>query len=402
MVRFILLLPILWLSLNGLALSQGDTKLRILHDHGNPVVSEMIELTIRGEYDLTVSLEEMTFPDSTDYDWAQIARDDWHKERVNGRLLQIFERKLAIFPNHAGEITIGPVTHHLTYVTDDGQRAETDVIAPAISLEVKPFPDDHRPLAAHHLELTDELSAQPGQLKQDEVLTRRVTIEAQGTMAHFLPPRPDLSQPWMISFTSPEIRETTITENGPQARVVWEWELRPRTGEHAVLPGIGFPWFDTEKRRIVVAPLKPIPFGIAGFGSNFGGSAQTLTLRNVAITATAVLAPFICGMGLLLGHYAPMRGSAILLRLRRFLPSPHSGKLRRAARQHDLTALRDAAEKHLRWYGLPVSGLAALDRQLFSPSPPADFDTMTWLTDFRNAVRREKRRLRYQETEEIF
>lgn len=239
MVSRFLLPLILWLALTGLAGAQGDTKLRILHDHGNPVVSEMVELTIRGEYDLTVSLEEMIFPNSPDYDWIQIARDDWHKERVNGRLLQIFERKVAVFPSRDGPVRIGPVTHRLTYVSGDGKRAVAEVTAPAVTLNVKPFPGEYRPLSARKLVLTDELSASPGQLKQNEVLTRRVTIEAEGTLAHYLPPRPDLRQPWMISFTAPEQRETVMTDQGPLARVVWEWQLRPHTGEPAILPGTG-------------------------------------------------------------------------------------------------------------------------------------------------------------------
>ena len=385
MVTRILLLLTLWLSFTGTALAKGEVKLRLLYDHHKPVVSEMVEITIRGEYDLTVSLEEMIFPNSPDYDWIQTARDDWHKERVNGQLLQIFERKVAVFPSHDGDIKIGPVTHRLTYVTENGQREQLDVTAPEITLNVLPFPGNHRPLSASKLTLTDELSAEPGQLKQNEVLTRRVTIEAQGTLGHYLPPRPDLSQPWMISFTAPEERETTITDQGPVARVIWEWQLRPHTGEPAILPGTGFAWFDSANRQVKIAPLDPIPFGFAGFGANFGNTAVGDEWWNGLISLAILVFAALGGLAVLLWRQSPLQRDALLIRLRRLLPSPHRREMHRAAEENDLPALREAVGRDLHWRGVPYAeGLAELDRQLYAEEPPAGFDPVKWLAGFRS------------------
>lgn len=376
-----------WLLTAGAALAQGDTRLMILHDHGNPVVSEMVELTIRGEYDLTVSLEDMQFPNSADYDWIQVARDDWHKERVQGRLLQIFERKIALFPRRAGPLTVGPVSHKLTHVLDNGQRAETTVTAQPISLTVKPFPADAPPLSARQLTLTDELSAEPGRLKKDEILTRRVTVEALGALAHHLPARPDLSEPWLILFSQPEIRETVLTEAGPVARVVWEWQLRPRTGEPAILHAEAFSWFDTDDRHVQVAPLKPIPFGFAGFGSNFGASDQ-VAWRNWPLALSALGGGMAASLGLMLRGRGLLPVAAVRTRIRRLLPGPHARAMRRAAEAGDLFALRDAVDRHLHWRGQPAPpNLADLDRQLFSADPPPGFDASRWLAAFRRALR---------------
>ncbi|MCZ0960442.1 hypothetical protein [Paracoccus benzoatiresistens] len=378
---------LIWLWLAGAALAQGDTRLMVLHDHGNPVVSEMVELTIRGEYDLTVSLEEMEFPSSADYDWIQIARDDWHKERVQGRLLQIFERKVALFPRREGAVTVGPISHRLTHVQDDGQRAETVVTAAPITLGVRPFPADAPPLSARQLTLTDELSTDPGKLKKDEILTRRVTVEALGTLAHQLPARPDLSEPWLISFTQPERRENLLTEQGPVARVVWEWQLRPKTGEPAILHAEAFPWFDTDSRQIEVAPLKPIPFGFAGFGSNFGASEQ-VAWRNWPLAAGALGAGMAVSLALMLRGQGLLPGAAMRRRMRRLWPGPHARAMRRAADAGDLAALRAAVDLHLRWRGQPAPALLAdLDRQLYAPAPPAGFDAPRWLAAFKRTLR---------------
>ncbi|PHQ70273.1 MAG: hypothetical protein COB97_05375 [Paracoccus sp.] len=377
---------LIWLAMLTGAWAQGDARLMILHDHGNPVVSEMVTLTIRGEYDLTVSLEDMQFPDSRDYDWIQIARDDWHKERVNGRLLQIFERKVAIFPRQPGLLTIGPVTHHLTFVTGDEGRETVDVTAPPARVNVKPFPGNHQPLAARRLTLTDELSADPGQLRKDEVLTRRVTIEALGTLSHLLPPRPDLRQPWMISFSQPEQRETIPTPDGPVARVIWEWQLRPHTGEPAILPAETFPWFNTDNRQVEIAAMKPIPFGLAGFGANIGDPGPAPHYLGL-IGGAIVAAGSIFALVLLLQGQGFGRKGEVIRRLRRMMPSPHLGAMRRAARENDLPALRALAAAHLRWRGQrETPALAALDRQIFAQNPPRDFDPMRWLRDFHRAT----------------
>lgn len=378
---------LVWLALAGAALAQGDARLMVLHDHGNPVVSEMVTLTIRGEYDLTVSLEDMQFPNSTDYDWIQLSRDDWHKERVNGRLLQIFERRVALFPRRPGSVTVGPVSHRLTHVQDDGQRAETTVTAAPVTLSVQPFPADTPPLAASRLILADDLSAEPGRLGKDEILTRRVTIEALGALAHHLPARPDLSEPWLILFSQPELRETVLTDAGPVARVVWEWQLRPRTGEPAILHAAAFPWFDTDSRQVEVAPLKPIPFGFVGFGSNFGAPDQQ-AWRNWPIAAASLGAGLAASLALLLHGQGLLPWAALRRRMRRLRPGPHVRAMRRAAAAGDLAALRAAAERHLHWRGRqPPALLADLDCQLYAAAPPPGFDARRWLRAFRRTLR---------------
>ena len=170
-IRLILLLLMLATPLRAeppAPLAPGEARLLILHDHGNPVVAEMVRLTLRGEYDLTVSLESLTFPSSDAYDWMQIDRDRWFQERIGGRMIQIFERDIALFPRRAGDLTIGPLTHNLTNITRSGVREEVSVTSGTTRLTVKPFPHSGRPLTARRLVLTDELSAPPGRLAKAE------------------------------------------------------------------------------------------------------------------------------------------------------------------------------------------------------------------------------------------
>ncbi|MDN3712669.1 hypothetical protein QWZ10_14630 [Paracoccus cavernae] len=111
-------------------------------------------------------------------------------------------------------MTIGPVTHHLTKA-EGMTRPTFDVVAGAVTLTVAPYPGAGRPLAARHFTVQDEFSKDPAELREGETLTRRITLTAEGTMAHLLPARPEIREPWLISFTAPEIRETRLTAEGP-------------------------------------------------------------------------------------------------------------------------------------------------------------------------------------------
>lgn len=368
MVRLLLLLLML------AAPAFAEDRLRILLPETRPVVGEMIRLTVRGEYTGFVALEEMSFPDSPAYDWMQLLPDDWHQERVNGLPRQIFERQIALFPRQPGSLVIGPVTHHLTKA-DGAARSLVDVTAPAVSVAVAPYPAPGLPLAARNLKVTDELSDDPARIRDNQTIRRRITITAEDTMAHLLPPRPELREAWLISFTAPEIRETRLTEHGPLAYVQWEWSLRPITGEQGTLPPLRFSWFDLAKRELRGAITQPIIFGYGYVGANVGGGAR---LAGLWLGGAAALA------GLAAALIWALRGQGLRAPdWRRWRPNPHRAALRQAAADGDLLALRHAAHayaEHARRAGRPVDAAALdrLDRAIFA-DPPGGFDTAGFL-----------------------
>ncbi|SMO43225.1 BatD family protein [Paracoccus laeviglucosivorans] len=371
MVRLLLLL----IFLATPAAAQDSLRI-VLPEGARPVVGEMIRIKIRGEYTGFVALEEMKFPDSPAYDWMQLLPDDWRQERVNGLSRQIFEREIAVFPRQPGNLVIGPVTHHLTKA-DGAKRSEVAVAAPSVAIPITPYPAPGLPLAARNLKVTDELSGDPARIRDNETIQRRITITAENTMAHFLPPRPDLREKWLISFTSPEIRETRLTEKGPLAYVQWEWSLRPITGEQGTLPPMRFAWFDLAKRELRGAITPPIVFGYGHVGANVGGAAK---LPGSWLGIAAVL------IGLVFAVVLALRGQGFAgPDWRRWLPNPHGAALRRAAAGTDLMALRRAAQDyagHARRVGRTVDPVALqrLDRAIFS-TEGGDLDRRLFLRD---------------------
>lgn len=367
-----------WLALLLLlALPAQADSLRLILPDSQPIVGEMIPLTIRGEYDGPINREAMTFPDSPAYDWIQTQPDSWRDERVNGVQRRVFERHIALFALRPGSLTIGPVTHALTR-TQGGAWVEAQVTAPAARISVAPYPAPGRPLAARNLKVTDELSDDPSRIRDDQTIQRRITITAEGTMGHLLPPRPDLRETWLISFTAPEKRETRLTAQGPVGYVEWQWSLRPITGEQGTLPPIRFSWFDLAKRELRGAITQPIVFGYGRIAAAQDGAPalpQAARWRALGAAALGVLA----GLALLIPGQG-LRGRAALLRGGRRLwgrlwPNPHRGALRAAAASGDLIGLRQAATlycAHEARLGRKVdpAPLASLDRALFAAGAP--------------------------------
>lgn len=348
----------------------GDGLRLLLPEGARPVVGEMITVTLRGEYTSRIALETLTFPSSEDYDWLQLARDQWRDEEIGGRTVRVFERRLAVFPRHSGTLEIAPVTHHLTVVDEKNLRAPLDVTAPPVSRAVAPYPGEGTPLSARKLTIEDALSAAPGALRDGETLVRRVTLKADGALPHMLPPRPVLREPWLISFAAPEQREMLPTPGGPVTTLVWEWHLRPKTGEPGVLPPVSIPWFDTVTRQMRSAEIPALPFGYGSFHDNRSGTAG-LPTSAVAMGVTTVILGILTGVGLCVSGLAPRRRADLRRALQRVsLFDPTRRRLKRAARAGDLFALRRAAEAYLRRrreLGLPVSGCetAALDAALY-------------------------------------
>ena len=366
----------------------GDGLRLLLPDGARPVVGEMIPVTLRGEYTSRIALETLTFPGSEDYDWLQLARDQWRDEEIGGRTVRVFERRLAVFPRHAGTLVIGPVTHHLTVVDEKNLRAPLDVAAPPVTFAIAPYPGEGAPLSARQLTIEDALSAAPGALRDGETLVRRVTLTAEGTLPHRLPPRPVLRAPWLISFAAPEQRDMRPTPTGPVTTLVWEWHLRPTTGEPGVLPPVPIPWFDTASRTMRTAEIPALPFGYASFHDNRSGSGR-LSAGPAGAGVAGLVAGALTGLGLCLTGLAPRRRVHLLRVIKRLSPlDPTLWRLKRAARSGDLFALRRAGEAYLRRrrdLGLPVSGCetSELDAAIYGRQPSeGDVDRRPGVTMF--------------------
>ncbi|MBP7003631.1 hypothetical protein [Amaricoccus sp.] len=386
---------LLALALAGPAAAESLTLSFVPHPaHGGVVAGEMVPVTLRAVYDRKIALEDLTIAPSDSFDWVQTAPDHWKEELIDGKSWIVMERELAIVPKRPGLLHFGPATHELTIIDETSRRQERVVTAPPLTLSVGAFPgavagdavavgagpaqDGHGwRWVAEKATLTQELSTDPSRLQDGETVIRRVTLRALGALPEALPPRPVVSEPWLITFAAPVERRLVLTTDGPVAEAVWTWQFRPETGEPGVIPPVTIPYFNAATRRMDALEIPPLPIGYASFYSN-----QVQTGRFDAAARLAGAASLLAGLGagaaITLARGTPDATRDGLRRLlRRWSPLLRL-RMRRAARDGDLLTLRrllaatrpDATE-----------AAALLDRAIYRPG--AAFDPAA----FRRALR---------------
>lgn len=338
-----------------------------------PVVGEMVLLTIRGVYDLVITLEKLELPRVEGFDWVQIENDAWSREQVDGKEKNVMRRRIALFPKQAGDLTIGPFVHRLTVQPRAGGRIVMEVEADPITLSVGPYPygADAWPFSARLLEYTDTWSADPATLEDGDTVTRTVTLSALGVLPELFPPQPQMRAYWLITFSPPEQRSLILTEKGPVTQVTWSWEMRPITGEPGVIREYKIPWFNTVTREMELIELAAAPFGYASFADNKNALALTavdqrpllgvVALVGIAVSCIALFGGLRIGPAGRLGYWqrAAVRFQARLAMLR-------------AAVAKDPVALRDATVRLIAAGRKPAAAeerrsIEALDFVIFSP-----------------------------------
>lgn len=336
-----------------------------------PVVGEMVLVTLRGYYDLSIARNKFEIPRLDDFDWIQLARDRWFRELVDGKEIQIAERKLAFFPKRSGKLQLGPFTHSLTVADLDNKWTVRDIVAEPVIVRVapRPGPQDGWWLPARELEITDTWNRDPATLRDGETVTRSVRLSVLGVLPPVLPPRPAMRERWLITFSAPEKRSVELTPNGPISTVDWSWELRPITGEPGVIRRYPIKWFDTKSRRFREAEIEPAPFGYASFERSIA-SAPTSPAEAAAMLAVAFVVGMVAVALLLLRDLRIASGRELKRRLALILPSKDAFAMRRAARHRRPDALRFATKRYLESRGTAVTdsmttAIAELDRHVY-------------------------------------
>lgn len=361
MVRLILLL--LLLALPAQAQVDGEMKLTIERatDGAQPVVGEMIPIVIRAVYDYKIANEKLEITPSDAFDWIQTHPDDWHEERIGGLPKIVMERRLALWPKRAGPLQFGPVRHSLTLINKASQREDLVVVAPPLMLSVGEFPAlKGWHFASPDVELTQELSTDPTRLADGEQVTRVIRLRVKDALPEQIPPRPVVSENWLITFAAPTRRELIRTETGPEAEVIWSWQFRPHTGEPGILEPVSIPYFNTVSRQIERVEIPALTIGYASFYTGQVPRGQIGAGQMLALAGMA-------GLGLMLGfaltawRFAPDR-SGMAWRRFRARWSPFAWLARgRARRQGDLLTLR----RLLGEAGAPTESLARVEAQIY-------------------------------------
>ncbi|WP_108385048.1 BatD family protein [Yoonia sediminilitoris] len=394
-MRFVILMLWVWLPMQSAAQSltvdPDDLSLTVTLEElpATPMRQEMVLLTIHGIYKRHITLEKLEQPDLEGFNWMQLGQDHWFESMMDGRPVKNMRRRMALFPDKTGKLTIGAFRHNLTLLDEDNKWFEHTVQSEPVTLEVAPaqagtdwwFP-------VRRLQVADNWSNPPDQLTEGAGVLRIIRVSALGASPDMIPPMPTLTSPSALIFAHPEKRLVDLTPYGPEAVAYWRWTITPTNGHSAILEPISFTYFDTVERqmRSVEISAQRVAFGDVTGGLPQAPAAPDPEVRMhpMLLFAVAALA-FTVTMALLLRRQdisvAPLQGwlyrKRLLWQFNRAVARKDASALRRAAHalnaEHPPDPMRTAL-------------LSRLDSQLFGPAADM-WDPREFSRDFRRSLR---------------
>ena len=377
LLPLLLLLPqALWAQSRTVLPGELGLSVEVVQTDHTPFAREMVLITIRGIYRRHITREKLVQPDLKGFSWSQLGDDTWRNERINGEQVKTFRRRMAIYPDGPGTLTVGAFRHELTLTDEGDDWFEHSVSSEPFTIEVLPAPageDWWFPVKT--LKVDDQWSNAPDQLAPGEGVLRVIRVEALGVTPEMIPPMPTLTSPSAMIFPHPEKRFVELSPHGPTSVAFWRWTIRPGNDTSAIVEPLSFAYYDTFNRvsREVTISAQRVAYGsvVSRAPTAAADPASPARLPGWPVALLAAVTAIV-------GVAAALQGHRItgLRALRRFaLFDPLARGLRRAARQADLPALRRHAAALLARDGSTNQRRALLDqldRALFDPAarPP--------------------------------
>jgi hypothetical protein len=181
--------------------------------------------------------------------------------RLNDRTYNVVERVYAVFPQESGEVTISPARFEARVLRDGRITGRKVFQSDAHTIFVLPIPEppadfpDAAWLPAKDLQLQDNWSRQPDDLKAGEPITRVITISALGQLETQIP-----------AIDPPTVSGINVYPDRPElSRKIEPGGIRGvRKDQYAIigveggvmtLPSLRLPWWDVEAGEWKVAEL---------------------------------------------------------------------------------------------------------------------------------------------------
>ncbi|MEX0317172.1 MAG: hypothetical protein AB3N21_04445 [Ruegeria sp.] len=341
---------------------------------GTPFTREMVLLTIRGLYRRHITRESLIQPDFDGFSWSQLGPDSWTEERIGGRTVKVFTRRMAVYPDRAGTLTIGPFTHVLTLTDEGDDWFEHRIQSEPLTIEVAAAPQDQGWwFPVRRLEVSDQWSNAPDQLKPGEGVLRVVRIEALGATPEMIPPMPELTSPSAMIFPHPEKRLVELTPQGPVTYAFWRWTIRPTNDTSTIVEPLSFTYFDTVQRAAQEVTISAQRVAYGAVTAEPAPTPQPVEAAVLPGWPVALVAGLVFAFGTGLGMWG--RRLIGLRALRRFtVLDPLAWRMRRRAWAGDTPGLRRAATALMRRDGASQARadlIREFDRAWFAPGQPS-------------------------------
>lgn len=197
---------------------------------------------------------------------TKLGEDKSFETRIKGKRYVVVQRQYAIFPQSSGSLKIEPIvfqgqTGSSSFFGIDPFGPQPKSIAKrsnSIELDIQAIPDSfigETWLPASQINIQEQWSVDPSQLKQGEATTRTVTITATGLASSHLPAIESVLPDSLKQYPD----QPEFNENFDQDRLVSErrekMAIIPAQSGNVTLPAIRIPWWNTATNKMEVAEL---------------------------------------------------------------------------------------------------------------------------------------------------
>ncbi|HZD51458.1 MAG TPA: BatD family protein [Woeseiaceae bacterium] len=190
-----------------------------------------------------------------------VSDDPSYDSIIGGRNYDVVERVYALFPQASGHLSIAPALFQARVLRRGRITGGKIFQSEPIEIEVAPIPPppagypDAAWFPAKSVELTEEWSREPADLRAGEPITRRVSVKAVGQLATQMPGIAPVDAAGIKIYPDkPELR-VTASPAGILATRKDQYALIAVDPGDVRLPALELPWWDIDERRWQIAAL---------------------------------------------------------------------------------------------------------------------------------------------------
>jgi len=240
----------------------ADVFLEVEIDRSEAYVQAEAIYTLRLFVGITIGREELSgLPITGGEAIVERLGSDSDYQIVRGdRVYRVRERKFAIFPQTAGQLSIGPVEYRATVTPRLGFSRRQDLLSDVVELTVKPavLPPPTHPnavwLPARNVRIEEQW--RDGVIDEQGVpRTRELTIVANGLLETQLPELELAASDGLRQYVDQPELSRQITDDGIEARRSERFAVIAQQPGTIEFPAVELPWWNVDEERWEIARI---------------------------------------------------------------------------------------------------------------------------------------------------
>ncbi|MDI9245869.1 BatD family protein [Marinobacter sp. CHS3-4] len=247
--------------------SPRDSFIELNADKDSVYVQEQLVLTVKLFFNGNMVRGELSEPSHPNAIIESLGKQTEYTRYRDGLRYRVVERRYAIFPQQAGELSLPPIRFEGQTRDPSGRLKFLRDSKQLFSIPVKDVPAEFSGdtwLPASELNLSESGLPTVSSIDTGQNLSRTLSLVAEGLPAEALPPFANNAPDGLRAYPEKPERTTVPTENGLTAKLAQTTALVPTRGGTLTLPEIRIPWWDTKTDSQKLAVIPERTFEVTG------------------------------------------------------------------------------------------------------------------------------------------